>query len=94
LPLVLNGTEAYRFAHAGPQPSRAAPPVTRDEAIRAGIFALAQWHERQHGKFCPCSEGDRFGEQAAALVDGLAAEGILFEGFVAISPDGLGPQQV
>jgi hypothetical protein len=38
-------------------------------------------------------QGDRFGEQAAALVDALAAEGIVFEGSVAILTGGLGPQQ-
>jgi hypothetical protein len=32
--------------------------MTRDEAVRAGVFALANRHERQHGKFCPCAEGD------------------------------------
>jgi hypothetical protein len=41
--------------------------VTRDEAIQTGIFALAQWHLRDHGDRCRCIEGEQFGAQAAVV---------------------------
>ena len=55
--------------------------MTRDEAIRTGIFSLARWHKRDHGERCRCLEGEKFGFQAAAVVDALAAEGMPFDGY-------------
>jgi len=49
--------------------------MTRDEAIRVGIFTLADWHRRDHCERCVCLDGERFGAQEAALVDALAAGG-------------------
>lgn len=55
--------------------------MTRDEAIQTGVFALARWHRQDHGERCTCLEGEKFGYQAAAMVDALAAEGMRFEGY-------------
>jgi hypothetical protein len=55
--------------------------MTRDEAIRVGIFTLSDWHRRDHGDGCRCLEGEKFGYQAAAVVDALAAEGMHFDGY-------------
>ena len=55
--------------------------MTRDEAIQAGVFALARWHLQDHGDRCRCLEGEKFGNQAAAVVDALAAEGTQFDGY-------------
>jgi hypothetical protein len=55
--------------------------MTRDEAIQAGIFALAGWHLQDHGDRCRCLEGEKFGFQAAAVIDALAAEGMQFDGY-------------
>jgi hypothetical protein len=55
--------------------------MTRDEAIRVGIFTLSDWHRRDHGERCVCLEGEQLGAQSAAVVDALAAEGMRFEGY-------------
>ena len=55
--------------------------MTRDEAIQTGIFALARCHLQDHGDRCRCLEGEKFGFQAAAVIDALAAEGIDFDGY-------------
>ena len=65
--------------------------MTRDEAIQSGIFALADWHHRDHGDRCRCLEGEKFGYQAAAVVDALAAEGIPFDRYTAENRGPLGP---
>ena len=52
------------------------PLVTRDEAIRIAVGALARWHDREHGDDCTCKEGDKFGFQAAAVIDACIAEGL------------------
>ena len=57
-------------------PRRRSGGVTRDEAIQTGIFALARWHLQDHGDRCRCLEGEKFGFQAAAVIDALAAEGM------------------
>jgi hypothetical protein len=64
--------------------------MTRDEAIQSGVFALADWHRRDHGDRCRCLEGEKFGYQAAAVVDALAAEGVEFEAYDATDPGALG----
>lgn len=43
------------------------------------IAALADWHHSDHGDRCVCLEGERFGFQAAAIVDALMASGVEFE---------------
>jgi hypothetical protein len=53
--------------------------MTRDEATRIGVFTLADWHRKDHGQRCVCLEGEQFGAQSAALVDALAAQGVLFD---------------
>jgi hypothetical protein len=58
--------------------------MSRDEAIQIGVFALARWHRQDHGDRCLCLEGEKFGYQAAAVVDALAAAGMTSP------PDGLG----
>ena len=55
--------------------------MTRDEAIQTGIFALARWHQQDHGDRCRCREGEKFGYQAGVVVDALAAEGMQFDGY-------------
>jgi hypothetical protein len=55
--------------------------VTREEAIQTGIFAVARWHLEDHGDSCRCLEGEKFGFQAAALIDAVAAEGMPFDGY-------------
>ena len=64
--------------------------MTRDEAIRVGVFTLADWHRRDHGNRCVCLEGEQFGAQSAALVDALAAEGMPFDGYTGTGPGSLG----
>jgi hypothetical protein len=49
--------------------------VTRGEAIQTGIFALARWHLQDDGDRCRRLEGEKFGFQAAVVVDALAAKG-------------------
>lgn len=65
--------------------------MTRDEAIRVGIMALADWHDRDHGIRCVCLEGEQFGSQASAVVDALAAEGVTFDGHQSPDPPLMGP---
>jgi hypothetical protein len=65
--------------------------MTRDEAIRTGVFTLAGSHRRNHGDRCICIEAEQFGAQAAALVDALAAQGLEFEGYVGADRGALGP---
>lgn len=55
--------------------------MTRDEGIQAGIFALAEWHLQDHGDRCRCLDGEKFGFQAAAVIDALAAEGMQLDGY-------------
>jgi hypothetical protein len=55
--------------------------MTRDEAIRVGIFTLADWHRRDRGDRCVCLEGEQLGAQSAAMVDALAAKGTAFDGY-------------
>jgi hypothetical protein len=55
--------------------------MTRDEAIQTGVFALAKWHHQDRGDRCRCIEGEKFGFQAAAVIDALAAEGMHFDGY-------------
>jgi hypothetical protein len=55
--------------------------MTRDEAIRVGIFTLADWHRRDHGERCVCLEGEQLEAQSAALIDALVAEGMSFDGY-------------
>jgi hypothetical protein len=64
--------------------------MTRDEAIQSGVFALARWHDRDHGDRCRCLEGEKFGFQAAAVVDALAAEGMPFDGYAGTGLGSLG----
>jgi hypothetical protein len=65
--------------------------MTRDEAIRVGIFTLASWHRHDHGERCVCLEGEQFGAQSAALVDALAAEGMTFDRYSGADRGPLGP---
>jgi hypothetical protein len=65
--------------------------MTRDDAIRVGIFTLADWHRHDHGERCVCLEGEQFGAQSAALVDALAAEGMTFDGYNGADRGPLGP---
>jgi hypothetical protein len=65
--------------------------MTRDEAIRVGIFTLADWHRRDHGERCVCLEGEQLGAQSAAVVDALAAEGMTFDGYPGIDRGPLEP---
>jgi hypothetical protein len=67
--------------------------MTRDEAIRVGIFTLAAWHRQDHGDRCVCLEGEQFGAQAAAMVDALAAGGLNFEEYSATGKDPIGPPE-
>jgi hypothetical protein len=53
--------------------------VTRDDAIRAGVIALAAWHKREHGDRCACRESQHFGYQVAVVVDALIARGVEIE---------------
>jgi hypothetical protein len=55
--------------------------MTREEAIRVGVFTLADWHRRDHGQRCVCLEAEQLGAQSAAFIDALAAEGVLFDGY-------------
>jgi hypothetical protein len=57
--------------------------VTRDEAIRIAVMALAEWHHRDHGELRTCVEGECFGYQAAAAVDALMAGGLTLNAFEA-----------
>jgi hypothetical protein len=59
--------------------------MTRDEAIRIGISALARRHVQDHGERCVCTDGDRFGARSAAVIDALIADGMVFE---ALGPPG------
>jgi hypothetical protein len=65
--------------------------MTRDEAIRVGIFTLADWHRWDYGERCVCLEGEQLGAQSAAVVDALAAEGMIFEGYSGAARGPLGP---
>jgi hypothetical protein len=65
--------------------------MTRDEAIRVGIFTLADWHRRDHGQRCVCLEAEQFGAQSAAVVDALAAEGMTFDRYAGTGRGTLGP---
>jgi hypothetical protein len=69
--------------------------MTRDEAIRVGIFTLADWHRRDPGERCICLEGEQLGAQSAALVDALPAEGMPFDGYSGTAEGliGLPPEQ-
>ena len=64
--------------------------MTRDEAIRVGIFALAKWHSHDHGDRCVCLEGEQFGVQSAAFIDALIAEGTEFDDYGASDRGPLG----
>jgi hypothetical protein len=68
--------------------------MTRDEAIRVGIFTLAEWHRRDHGEQCVCLEGEQLGAQSAAVVDALASEGMIFDDYDGKTPGSLGPPGV
>jgi sugar (pentulose or hexulose) kinase len=63
-------------------------PMTRDEAIRVGIFTLAEWHRRDHGQRCVC---EQLGAQSAAVVDALVAEGMSFDRYSGTGPRAVGP---
>ena len=65
--------------------------MTRDEAIRVGIFTLAEWHRSDHGRRCVCLEAEQFGAQSAAVVDALAASGVDFAAYSGTGSDSLGP---
>jgi hypothetical protein len=65
--------------------------MTRDEAIRTGIFTLAGWHKSDHGDRCVCLEAEQLGAQVAAVVDALAAGGVRFEEYTATDRGPLGP---
>jgi hypothetical protein len=65
--------------------------MTRDEAIRIGIFTLAAWHRWDHGERCVCLEGEQFGAQSAAVVDALATEGVTFDRYSGADSGPLGP---
>jgi hypothetical protein len=65
--------------------------MTRDEAIRVGVFTLAEWHRQDHVDRCVCLEGEQFGAQAAAMVDALAASGVVFESHSGVDHGPLGP---
>jgi hypothetical protein len=67
--------------------------MTRDEAIRVGILALASWHHSDHGDRCVCIEAEQFGAQAAIVVDALAAGGVGFDGYSGADRGALGPPQ-
>jgi hypothetical protein len=68
--------------------------VTRDEAIRAGIFSLARWHRSDHGDRCLCIEAEQFGAQSAAVVDALVAGGVGFDGNLGTYRGPLGPPRM
>jgi hypothetical protein len=68
--------------------------MTRDDAIRTGIFTLARWHRSDHGDRCVCREAEQFGAQVAAMVDALAAGGVDFEGYEGAARGPLGPPTV
>jgi hypothetical protein len=65
--------------------------MTRDEAIRTGIYSLARWHRSDHGNRCLCVEAEQFGAQAAAVIDALTAEGMTFDGYSGTDRGPLGP---
>jgi hypothetical protein len=65
--------------------------MTRDEAIRIGVFTLARWHKGDHGDRCVCLEAEQFGAQVAAVVDALAAGGVRFDRYLATDRGPLGP---
>jgi hypothetical protein len=65
--------------------------MTRDEAIRVGIFTLASWHRQDHGSRCVCHEAEQFGAQAAAVIDALAADGVDFDARAGADRGPLGP---
>jgi hypothetical protein len=65
--------------------------MTRDQAIRIGVFTLAEWHRRDHGERCVCIEGERFGAQSAAVIDALASEGMTFDGYAGVDRGPFGP---
>jgi hypothetical protein len=67
--------------------------MTRDEAIRVGIFTLFDWHRRDHGERCVCLEGEQLGAQSAAVVDALAAAGLTFERYSGAARRALGPPE-
>jgi hypothetical protein len=64
--------------------------MTRDEAIRIGIAALAKGHAQEHGERCVCPEGERLGVRSAAVVDALAAKGVEFDGYAGTGLGSLG----
>ena len=74
----------------GANPSDYPRDMTRDEAIRVGIFALAKWHRHDHGDQCICLEGEQFGVQSAAVIDALIAEGTEFDTYGASDRGPLG----
>jgi hypothetical protein len=49
--------------------------VIRDEAIRVGIAALAEWHVHDHGEQCVRVEGEQFDIRSGAVIDALIADG-------------------
>ncbi len=65
--------------------------MTRDDAIRVGIFALARWHHSDHGDRCTCVEAEQFGTQVALVVDALAAGGVAFDDYSGADRGPLGP---
>ena len=64
--------------------------MTPDEAIRVGIFTLAEWHRADHGQRCVCLEAEQFGAQSAAVGDALAAGGVGFDSYPGTGSGALG----
>ena len=65
--------------------------VTRDEAIRIGVFTLGRWHRSDHGDRCVCLEGEQFGAQSGAVIDALVVEGFEFDAYSGTDRGPLGP---
>lgn len=65
--------------------------MTREHAIQVAITALATWHDRDHGDRCHCIEGEQFGAQAAAVMNGLVAAGMAFDDWKGAPNRSVGP---
>ena len=57
--------------------------VTWDDAIQIAVIALAEWHHRDHGEHCVCSEAECFGFQAVAVINALVAARLALDAFEA-----------
>jgi hypothetical protein len=66
--------------------------MTRDEAIRIGISALAEGHAHDHGERCICPEGERLEVRSAAVIDALIADGVTFDTYTWTGSGSLGPR--